>query len=176
MLLEPFLGAEDGMWVAVNLMPAVFGAFMVVPVAMMAKDEIGPAGGVVAAWLIAFMPAHITKSIWSLADHDAFVLLFLMLGFAFWMRAMRHAGSDRLVRSVSLNPRKFSNAVGAVVRERPYAFANAVLRVWPSASQVWHGRDSCTDLPCCSSCTLCRSSSTSSGAGTARRSRRSSSP
>ena len=126
MLLEPFLGAEDGMWVAVNLMPAVFGAFMVVPVAMMAKDEIGPAGGVVAAWLIAFMPAHITKSIWSLADHDAFVLLFLMLGFAFWMRAMRHAGSDRLVRSVSLNPRKFSNAVGAVVRERPYAFANAV--------------------------------------------------
>ena len=50
MLLEPFLGAEDGMWVAVNLMPAVFGAFMVVPVAMMAKDEIGPAGGVVAAW------------------------------------------------------------------------------------------------------------------------------
>ena len=58
MALEPFLiHPEDAVWWSMLGLPAVYGALTVFPIASMAKDHFGKGAGVLAAWLIAFMPA-----------------------------------------------------------------------------------------------------------------------
>ena len=60
---------------AMLALPAIFGALIVFPMAAIAKDHFGKGAGVIAAWLIAFMPTHVQKSTRAMADHDSYVLL-----------------------------------------------------------------------------------------------------
>ena len=140
MILEPFLG-EDAVWWSMLALPAIYGALTIVPVAAIARDHFGKAAGVIAAWLIAFMPAHVTHSTWGLADHDSFVMLFIVLGFMFYLRAVKYAGSERLVRTTSIHPLDMLRAMGAVAQERKYAMSNAVLAgvAFGAASLGWKG-------------------------------------
>ena len=140
MILQPVLG-ENAVWWSMLALPAVYGALTIWPVAAIARDHFGKAAGVIAAWLIAFMPAHVTHSTWGLADHDSFVMLFIVLGFMFYLRAVKYAGSERLVRSTSIHPLDMLRAMGAVARERKYAMSNAVLAgvAFGAASLGWKG-------------------------------------
>jgi len=128
-LLAPFLSTtpEEAVWWSMAALPAIYGALTVFPIRSIAADQFGKGAGVVAAWLIALMPGHITHSTWSLADHDAFVLLFLSLGFMFYLRAVRDGGSERLSRNISTYPSSLLRAYGEVWRQRPAAMANAML-------------------------------------------------
>ena len=142
MLLEPFLSnPADAVWFSMLALPAIYGALTVFPIAAMANDQFGKGAAVLAAWLIAFMPAHVTHSTWALADHDAFVMLFISLGFMFWMRAVRYAGTARISRVTSPHPASFMAAYRDVARERPYALSNAVLAgvSFGIASLGWKG-------------------------------------
>ena len=126
MLLEPFLNTpEDAVWWSMLALPAVYGALTVFPIASMAKDHFGKGAGVLAAWLIAFMPAHVTHSTWALADHDAFVMLFISVGFMYWLRAVKYAGSARFPRPP--RPPAFVRAFHDVAANRQAALANAAL-------------------------------------------------
>ena len=128
MLLEPFVGSsEDAVWWSMLALPAVYGALTVFPIASMAKEHFGKGAGVLAAWLIAFMPAHVTHSTWALADHDAFVMLFISVGFMYWLRAVKYAGSARITKTTSAHPMSFIRAFGDVAKHRQAAMANAVL-------------------------------------------------
>ncbi len=140
MILQPFLG-DDAVWWSMLALPAIYGALTILPVATIAKDHFGKAAGVIAAWLIAFMPAHVTHSTWGLADHDSFVMLFIATGFMFYLRAVRYAGSERLVRDTSIRPLHMIRAMGAVAKERKYAMSNAVLAgvAFGAASLGWKG-------------------------------------
>jgi len=140
MILQPFLG-EDAVWWSMLALPAIYGALTILPVAAIARDHFGKAAGVIAAWLIAFMPAHVTHSTWGLADHDSFVMLFIALGFMFYLRAVKYAGSERLVRTTSIRPIDMMRAMGAVAQERKYAMSNAVLAgvAFGAASLGWKG-------------------------------------
>ena len=140
MILQPFLG-EDAVWWSMLALPAIYGALTILPVAAIARDHFGKAAGVIAAWLIAFMPAHVTHSTWGLADHDSFVMLFIAIGFMFYLRAVKYAGSERLVRTTSIRPLDMLRAMGAVAQERQYAMANAVLAgvAFGAASLGWKG-------------------------------------
>ena len=140
MILQPFLG-DDAVWWSMLALPAIYGALTILPVAAIAKDHFGKAAGVIAAWLIAFMPAHVTHSTWGLADHDSFVMLFIAIGFMFYLRAVRYAGSERLVRTTSIRPLHMIRAMGAVAQERKYAMSNAVLAgvAFAAASLGWKG-------------------------------------
>tara|TARA_A200000113_G_scaffold96277_2_gene86119 strand:- start:548 stop:10093 length:9546 start_codon:yes stop_codon:yes gene_type:complete len=140
MILQPFLG-DDAVWWSMLALPAIYGALTILPVATIAKDHFGKAAGVIAAWLIAFMPAHVTHSTWGLADHDSFVMLFIATGFMFYLRAVRYAGSERLVRTTSIRPLHMIRAMGAVAKERKYAMSNAVLAgvAFGAASLGWKG-------------------------------------
>lgn len=128
-LLAPFISStpEEAVWWSMAAMPAIYGALTVFPIRSIAADQFGKGTGVMAAWLIALMPGHITHSTWSLADHDAFVLLFLSLGFMFYLRAVRDGGSERLSRNISAYPSSLLRAYGEVWRQRPAAMANAML-------------------------------------------------
>ena len=128
MALEPFLNnPEDAVWWSMLGLPAVYGALTVFPIASMAKDHFGKGAGVLAAWLIAFMPAHVTHSTWALADHDSFVMLFISVGFMYWLRAVKYAGSARISKTTSPHPLSFVRAFNDVAAHRQAALANAAL-------------------------------------------------
>ncbi len=128
MILEPFIGTpEDAVWWSMLGLPAVYGALTIFPIAIMAKEHFGKGAGVIAAWLIAFMPAHVTHSTWALADHDSFVMLFISIGFMYWLRAVKYAGSARITKTTSAHPMSFVRAFGDVAKHRQAAMANAVL-------------------------------------------------
>ena len=127
MILEPFFDNGDAVWWAILSLPAIYGALTIFPVAAIAREHINDKAAVIAAWLIAFMPAHVSHTTWALADHDAFIMLFLTLGFMFWLRAVKYAGTERLLRSSSATPAAFIAAISAVLTQRKAAFASAVL-------------------------------------------------
>ena len=128
MVLKPFVASPDeAVWWSMLGLPAVYGALTVFPIASMAKDHFGKGAGVLAAWLIAFMPAHVTHSTWGLADHDSFVMLFISIGFMYWLRAVKYAGSVRLTKTTSAHPLSFVRAFNDVAAQRQAAMANAVL-------------------------------------------------
>jgi len=129
MILTPFLGenASDAVWWSMLGLPAIYGALTILPVSAIARDHSGKVAGVLAAWLIAFMPAHLTHTTWALADHDAFVLLFITIGFMYWLRAVKYAGSQRLSKTNSASISGLMSSVRDVITQRQSAFANAIL-------------------------------------------------
>ena len=127
MMLDPFFANGDAVWWAILSLPAVYGALTILPVAVIAREHIGPKAAVIAAWLLAFMPAHVSHTTWALADHDGFIMLFITLGFMFWLRAVKYAGTERLIRSSSATPMAFIASISAVIEQRKAAFAAAVL-------------------------------------------------
>ncbi len=128
MMVEPFLNnPEDAVWWSMLALPAVYGALTIFPIAVIAKDHFGKGAGVIAAWLIAFMPAHVTHSTWALADHDSFVMLFISVGFMYWLRAVKYAGSARITKVTTAHPKSLLRAYLDVVANRQAAVANAVL-------------------------------------------------
>jgi len=143
MILTPFLGenASDAVWWSMLGLPAIYGALTILPVSAIARDHSGKVAGVLAAWLIAFMPAHLTHTTWALADHDAFVLLFITIGFMYWLRAVKYAGSERLSKTNSASIGGLINSVREVMTQRQSAFANAVLAgvAFGVASLGWKG-------------------------------------
>ena len=120
------LGSGDAVWYAILALPAIFGALTVFPIAGIAKDNFGKGAGVIAAWLIAFMPTHVQKSTWAMADHDSFVLLFLSAAFMFYLRAINAGGDERLSRSTSPSPSGIIKAMSEVLHLRRKASANAI--------------------------------------------------
>ena len=140
MILEPMLG-NDAVWYAILGLPAIYGALTIFPIATIAKDNFGKSTGVVAAWLIAFMPAHVSHSTWALADHDAFVMLFISMGFMFWFKAIKYSSNDRLTRTSSPRITSILNSYGVIARERRPAMAFAVLAgvSFGIASLAWKG-------------------------------------
>ena len=141
MALEPFVAEGEAVWWSMLALPAIYGALTIIPVATIAKDHFGKATGVIAAWLLVFMPAHVTHSTWGLADHDSFVMLFIAIGFMFYLRAVKYAGSERLVRTTSIRPLDMLRAMSAVAQQRKYAMSNAVLAgvAFGAASLGWKG-------------------------------------
>ena len=142
MLLEPFLeNPEDAIWWSMLGLPAVYGALTILPIAATARDHFGKGAAVIAAWLVAFMPAHVTHSTWALADHDAFVMLFISIGFMYWLRAVKYAGTARITKETSAHPMSFIRSFKDVFAHRQAAMANAILAgvAFGIASLGWKG-------------------------------------
>ncbi len=118
---------DEATWWSVGALPAIYGALIVLPIAAMARTEFGKGAGVAAAWLIAFMPGHVSHSTFGLADHDAFVLLFLSLGFYFYLKAIRHSGDDKILENTSWNPLNFLVGIKGVFGKYPTAMSYAIL-------------------------------------------------
>ena len=140
MALEPMLG-PDAVWIAILGLPAIYGALTIFPIATIAKDNFGKSTGVVAAWLIAFMPAHVSHSTWGLADHDAFVMLFISMGFMFWFKAIKNSGNERLTKTSSPRISEILKSFSVVASEKRSAMAFAVLAgvSFGVASLAWKG-------------------------------------
>ena len=120
------LSSDSAVWYSMLALPAIFGALIVFPMAGIAKDNFGKGAGVIAAWLIAFMPTHVQKSTWAMADHDSYALLFLTAAFMFYLRAVKAGGDERLSRHTNAYPSGIIKAMADVLKYRRKAAANAI--------------------------------------------------
>ena len=105
-ILSPILGvsAENAVWWSVAALPAIYGALIVFPVGGMAREVFGKGAGVLAAWLIALMPGHVSHTTFALADHDAFVLLFATVGFYYYIQSMKNTNEDKILSNPNWKP------------------------------------------------------------------------
>jgi len=128
-LLDPFLEGDvhDAAWWSIAGMPAVYGALTVLPIAATCKRFFGTGAGAIGAWLMALMPGHVSHSTFALADHDAFVILFMSLGFYFWLCAVDSIGSDKLLEDSDWNPLHMVAGIKAAFKQHPAAMAQALL-------------------------------------------------
>ena len=127
--LDPFLEGDvhDAAWWSIAGMPALFGALTVLPIAATCKRFFGTGAGAIGAWLMALMPGHVSHSTFALADHDAFVILFMSLGFYFWLCAVDSIGNDKLLEDSNWNPLHLVKGIRAAFKEHPAAMAQAIL-------------------------------------------------
>ena len=127
--LNPFLEGDvhEAAWWSIAGMPAIFGALTVLPIAATCKRFFGAGAGAIGAWLMALMPGHVSHSTFALADHDAFVILFMSLGFYFWLCAVDSIGNDKLLEDSNWNPLHLVKGIRAAFKEHPAAMAQAIL-------------------------------------------------
>jgi len=119
--------ADEVVWWSVAGFPAIFGALIVLPVAGIAARLHSTQAGIIAAWLMALMPGHISHSTFGLADHDSFALLFLTLAFYFWIRALNGIGSERVFRNPSPNPLYLVAGIREMWQRNPAVMSFATL-------------------------------------------------
>ena len=119
--------ADEVVWWSVAGFPAIFGALIVLPVAGIATRLHSAQAGVIAAWLMALMPGHISHSTFGLADHDSFALLFLTMAFYFWIRALNGIGSERMFRDPNANPLYMVAGIREMWKRNPVVMAYATL-------------------------------------------------
>ena len=121
------MAMEESVWWSVASLPAVFGALIVLPIAGLARKLHSNMAGIVAAWLIALMPGHISHSTFGLADHDAFAMLFLAIAFYYWVKAMDEITNKRLFTTPSLNPLYIVAGIREMWLRNPTVMSNATL-------------------------------------------------
>ena len=91
-VLTPFMKEVDAVGYSMQFVPALFGALLIFPVYFIGEALFGKKAGLVAAFLIALIPAHISSghgSAYSLFDHDSLNLLIYFLAFLFVIKGVK---------------------------------------------------------------------------------------
>jgi dolichyl-diphosphooligosaccharide--protein glycosyltransferase len=88
-VFSPFFSSVDtSVWYSFLFSTAVWGSLTIFPLFFLTKEAFGRRAGLVAAFFLAIMPAHIQRSPFSNADHDAYALFFAVTAFFFFLRAL----------------------------------------------------------------------------------------
>ena len=99
-LLTPFMNEADAVGYAMQFIPALFGALLVFPVYFIGKTLFGKKTGLIAAFLIALIPIHLSSghgSAYALFDHDSFNLLLFFLTFLFFIKSIKEKDTVRRI-------------------------------------------------------------------------------
>ena len=83
-----FSSVEVSVWYSFLFSTAVWGSLTIFPLFFLTKEAFGRRAGLLAAFFLAIMPAHIQRSPFSNADHDAYALFFAVTAFFFFLRAL----------------------------------------------------------------------------------------
>ena len=94
-----FPSLEDALGFFLIWSTAFWGALTVVPAYYIGRDTFNRRVGYVAALFLAILPAHVERSVASLADHDAFALFFIVLTIFFFMKALRVSNNSRWIEN-----------------------------------------------------------------------------
>jgi len=90
--LSLFMDETDALGYAMQFLPALYGALLVIPVYFIASMLFNRKAGIIAAWIIPLIPIHLASghgSAYSLFDHDSFILLLTSLTLMFLMMSLR---------------------------------------------------------------------------------------
>ena len=98
-IFSPLVGSVDvATWYAFLFNTAFWGSLTVIPVYFITKESFGKKAGLIAAFMLAIMPGHIERSVFSNADHDAMVQFFVVLSFFFLLKALKTINGSRWVK------------------------------------------------------------------------------
>jgi asparagine N-glycosylation enzyme membrane subunit Stt3 len=98
--LSPIVGDVWRSVMAVFILStAIWGALTIFPTYFLTKNIMGKRAGLVAAFLLAVMPAHLQRSQATDADHDSMTLFFVVTSFFFFMKALKALNERRWVSS-----------------------------------------------------------------------------
>ena len=89
-VISPFFGGDvdEATWWAVEFMPALWGALIILPVYFIGKESFNKRTGLMAAFLISIMAGHVGHATFALADHDSFFLFFAAVSIYYFQRAV----------------------------------------------------------------------------------------
>ncbi|MCK5547372.1 MAG: glycosyltransferase family 39 protein, partial [Thermoplasmata archaeon] len=91
MAFSPLFGSVDvSVWYSFLFSTAIWGALTVFPLYFMTKEAFGKRAGLLAAFFLAIMPAHIQRSPLTNGDHDSYILFFAVLTFFFFLKALKN--------------------------------------------------------------------------------------
>lgn len=94
---EPSQATCVSTWWMTVFSPALFGALTVLVTILIGRELWGWRAGLFAGFLLATATAHIERSVFGFADHDAFLMFFLMLSILFFVKALNQAKENRWV-------------------------------------------------------------------------------
>jgi len=97
-ILSPFMGQMDALGYAMQFLPAIYGALLVIPVYMIGSRMFNRKAGILGAFFVALIPIHLASghgSAYSLYDHDSFVLLLTTTAIMFLVMALREKDERR---------------------------------------------------------------------------------
>jgi len=89
---SPFMDEVDALGLAMQFLPALFGALLVFPVYFIGKELFNRKTGLLAAFLIVLIPVHLGSghgSAFALFDHDSFNLFMIIVTYLFLMKSLR---------------------------------------------------------------------------------------
>jgi dolichyl-diphosphooligosaccharide--protein glycosyltransferase len=93
-----FDSVDTSVWYSFLFSTAVWGSLTIFPLFFLTKEAFGRRAGLVAAFFLAIMPAHIQRSPFSNADHDAYALFFAVAAFFFFLRALHMLEDKKWVK------------------------------------------------------------------------------
>lgn len=97
---------------------AFWGALTIIPTYLIGRELFGRRTGYIAALFLAIMPTHVERSVATLADHDPFVLFFIVLTIYFLMKSLKAANNSKWIDNW-FNPRSIlSGFRGFVIGNR----------------------------------------------------------
>lgn len=89
-VFSPLAPSVDvSVWLSFLFSTAIWGSLTIFPLFFLTKEAFGQRAGLAAAFLLAVLPAHIQRSPFSNADHDAYALFFVVTAFFFFLRALQ---------------------------------------------------------------------------------------
>jgi len=99
-LLENFMPTMDALGWSMLFLPAIYGALLVFPVYSIGKELFNRKVGLIAAFFIPIIPAHISGghgSALALFDHDSFVLLLFTITFFFIIKLLKESNFKKKI-------------------------------------------------------------------------------
>ena len=118
---------DQAVWWSMAALPAIYGALIVLPIAGIASRAHDKRSGIIAAWLIALMPGHMSRSTFAMVDHDSFAMLFLAIAFYYWIRAIERIDHQKLFKTTSANPLYIVAGMRETWKRNPSLMANATM-------------------------------------------------
>ncbi len=91
-ILSIFISPTDAMGYAMQFLPALYGALLVVPVYYIGRMLFNRKAGIIASFIVALIPIHLGSghgSAYSLYDHDSFVLLLITTTIMFLIMSLK---------------------------------------------------------------------------------------
>ena len=87
-----FMNDVDAVGYSMQIIPAIFGALLVIPVYFIATMLFNRKAGIIASFIVALIPIHLSSghgSAYSLFDHDSFVLLLTSFTMMFLVMSLK---------------------------------------------------------------------------------------
>ncbi len=99
-VVSPFAGdISTGVWYSFIFSTAFWGALSMIPIYFITRTMFGKKAGLAAAFLFAIEAGHIERTVLTNADHDSFAMFFTLVGFYFFLKALKVSRQEKWVET-----------------------------------------------------------------------------